>query len=738
TSAIEHEIPLIDETPFRIPYRRIAPSQYPAVRKQIENMEKAGVIQQSQSPWASPLVIVTKKGIDFRQLNLCTVQDTFPLPRIDEALDALKGAKYFSTLDLTCGHWQVPVAEKDRPKTAFRVPWGHWECLRMPFGLQNAPATFQCLVEMCLGDQNFQSVLLYLDDIICISSTLEEHLERLQLVFDRLRQYGLKLKPSKCHFFQTQVTYLGHVVSVDGISTDPEKIAKVKEWPIPKNHKELSTFLGFTGYYRRFLKDYSKTVHQVTLEGRKAPPFVWLPEHQDTFESLRERLVTTPILEAESHHQAVKISTEVTIAALEGALIAPIRIPVPLVQQAINVTSTNATHDSVPGDVLNHAEKQPTQMSKEHMALAQREDLVLQRVFHYLEHGIKPTSEERKREDHNVTYILRQWPKLKIQPDGILYQVSTQRDGKELYQLILPSSLREQALHSLHNDNGHLGVDRTVDLLQHRFYWPRLYASTKSWITKCRRCCLRKTRPPELNVTTTEPLELVCIYFLTLDKSRGGIEDVLILTDHFTRYAQAYACPNQKAATVVHVLWRNFFSHYRFPSCLHSDQGCSFESDLIRELCKVAGIKKTRTTPYHAQCNGGPEHFNTTLMDMIGTLESSQKVSWKDYLQTLTHAYNVTRHESTGYSPFFLMFGRHPRLPIDIAFGMTPSMEEEETEYNEYVAQLKNRLRTAHSLAKEFSGRSKDCYKQNYDKKVRADIPVEEGDRVLVQNKLLR
>nr|XP_014340593.1 PREDICTED: uncharacterized protein LOC106702527 [Latimeria chalumnae] len=125
-------------------------------------------------------------------------------------------------------------------------------------------------------------------------------------------------------------------------------------------------------------------------------------------------------------------------------------------------------------------------------------------------------------------------------------------------------------------------------------------------------------------------------------------------------------------------------------------------------------------------------------MDMIGTLESSQKVSWKDYLQTLTHAYNVTRHESTGYSPFFLMFGRHPRLPIDIAFGMTPSMEEEETEYNEYVAQLKNRLRTAHSLAKEFSGRSKDCYKQNYDKKVRADIPVEEGDRVLVQNKLLR
>ncbi|XP_058850828.1 uncharacterized protein LOC131699092 [Acipenser ruthenus] len=181
TSAVKHEIPLIDNKPMRQPYRRIPPAQFQEVRRHLQDMVEAGAIRSSQSPYASPIVVARKKDgsirvcIDYRQLNAKTVRDAFPMPRIEEALDALGDAEFYSTLDLTSGYWQVEVAEHDKPKTAFTTPMGLFECNRMPFGLQNAPATFQRLMTHCLGDLNFSAVLIYLDDVIVFSRTLEEH-----------------------------------------------------------------------------------------------------------------------------------------------------------------------------------------------------------------------------------------------------------------------------------------------------------------------------------------------------------------------------------------------------------------------------------------------------------------------------------------------------------------------------------------------------------------------------------
>ena len=172
--------------------------------------------------------------MDYRRLNSKIVCDAFPLPRIDEALDALGKAKHFSCLDLTSGYHQVKMSEVDQPKTAFTSPMGLFEFTRMPFGLVNAPAAFQRLMTTVFGDMNFESVLIYLDDIIVFSTTLEEQVKRLSQVFNRLRENGLKLKPSKCHLFQSSVHYLGHVVSGEGITTDPAKISAVKDWPVPK------------------------------------------------------------------------------------------------------------------------------------------------------------------------------------------------------------------------------------------------------------------------------------------------------------------------------------------------------------------------------------------------------------------------------------------------------------------------------------------------------------------------
>lgn len=229
TDRVKHEIPLLDETPVSQPYRRIPPNQYKEVKEHISDLLRKGVIQESSSSYASPIVLVRKPDgslrlcVDYRRLNSKTRRDAFPLPRIDESLDALSGAAFFSTLDLASGYHQVVMHEKDRDKTAFTTPFGLYEYLRMPFGLCNAPATFQRLMQATMSDLAFQIVLIYLDDLLVFSPTFQDHLVRLETVLKRLKETGLKVKVEKCHFLQPKVRFLGHQVSAQGIDTDPEK-----------------------------------------------------------------------------------------------------------------------------------------------------------------------------------------------------------------------------------------------------------------------------------------------------------------------------------------------------------------------------------------------------------------------------------------------------------------------------------------------------------------------------------
>ena len=216
TDMVKHVIRLEDPIPFRERYRRIPPHQYDEVKKHLKEMLEIGAIRKSQSPWASAVVLVRKKDgalrfcIDLRRLNARTIKDAQTLPRIEDSLDSLSGAVIFSSLDLKSGYWQVELDEESIPYTAFTVgPLGFYECLRMPFGLTNAPATFQRLMENCLGDLHLNWCIIYLDDIIIFSKTPKEHLERLEAVFQKISKAGLKLKPSKCEFFKSEITYLG-------------------------------------------------------------------------------------------------------------------------------------------------------------------------------------------------------------------------------------------------------------------------------------------------------------------------------------------------------------------------------------------------------------------------------------------------------------------------------------------------------------------------------------------------
>ena len=251
TTLVQHEIDTGNHQPIKQPPRRLPQAQREIADKEVEKMLSKGFIETSDSPWASPIVLVAKKDgstrfcIDYRRLNDVTRKDSFPLPRIDETIESLAGAEWFSTLDLASGYWQVSVAHRDRAKTAFATRKGLFQWKVMPFGLANAPATFSRLMEMVLRGLNWERCLVYLNDIIVFGKSFEEALANLVQVFERLRKAGLKLKPSKCSLFQTSVKFLGHVVSKEGVACDPDKIDCVRDWETPKCVTEVRSFVGF-------------------------------------------------------------------------------------------------------------------------------------------------------------------------------------------------------------------------------------------------------------------------------------------------------------------------------------------------------------------------------------------------------------------------------------------------------------------------------------------------------------
>ena len=264
-TSVKHRIEMTDSTPFKQRHRRILPSMFKEVRDHLQQLLSAGIIRKSKSPFSSNVVLVRKKNgdlrmcVDYRQLNNKTKKDAYALPRIEEILDSLSGNAYFSVLDAKSGYHQIEIEVSHKERTAFTVgPLGFYEYNRMPFGLSNSPATYQRLMEDCLGELNLNICFIFLDDIIIFSRTFSDHLDRLQQVFDKLRATGLKLSPKKCNFFQERVKYVGHIVSKKGIETDPDKTDKVLHWPIPKTPEEVRKFLGFVGYYRKFIKNFSK------------------------------------------------------------------------------------------------------------------------------------------------------------------------------------------------------------------------------------------------------------------------------------------------------------------------------------------------------------------------------------------------------------------------------------------------------------------------------------------------
>ena len=303
TQLIQHEIKLKEGTePTKIPPYRVGHHGNVEIEKHVQELLDKKLIEPSNSPYSSPLILVKKKDgtkrvcIDYRTLNKNTVMDAYPLPRIEDNLDALGGSKYFSVFDLVSGFHQVPLSDDAKDKTAFCTQSGLYSWVSMPMGLTNSPATFSKLMEIAMKGLTRQSLMIYLDDIIVFSQTEVQHIERLTQVFERLREANLKIKVNKSSLFQKQVKYLGHVISAEGISTDPDKIKAIQNIKTPVNTKDIKSLLGMAGYYRKFIQDYATIVQPLTRLLKKKVPYLWTEECAKSLNTLKSAMISSDIL----------------------------------------------------------------------------------------------------------------------------------------------------------------------------------------------------------------------------------------------------------------------------------------------------------------------------------------------------------------------------------------------------------------------------------------------------------
>lgn len=890
TTTVRHKIQTADDMPVAQRHRRIPPNLLAEVKQHLQELLDKGVIVPSESDYASPIVLVRKKSgalrmcVDYRLLNAKCRKDRYPLPRIEESLDVLSGAKHFSTMDLASAYNQVEVDPADRHKTAFTTPMGLFEYTRMPYGLTNAPATFQRLMQIVFREDLLQTLIVYLDDIIVYSNNIDEHLSRLRTVLSKLRQHGLKIEPKKCQFFCQRVTYLGHIVAADGVTTDPSKTEAVAKWPRPKTLKELRSFLGFCSYYRRFVSGFAKIakpLHQLVSElydggrhGRNRSAAIgdkWTPECQEAFSSLKEALTSAPVLAYPDYSQPFVLETdasndglgavlsqdqggkrrvvayasrglrgpernmenyssrklellalkwaitekfreyligstftvytdnnpltylqskaklkateqrwvadlasfnftikyrsgqqnlnadalsrrrhdeveELPLEEVSAALAAeldsthlPVSVRKELLGSAVYLADINASfiREQIAGPAAPLATSLPTWDAAQ-LAKLQHSDESISRLIHYQTNGRPPTKAERAAESRDALKYMGQWNRIE-EKNGVLYRRITDNNGRDHKQLLLPACLRDEMLQSTHDRCGHQGAERTELLVRSRCWWPGLQQDVKSHVHRCERCTVAKgpyhpARTPMGSFLATRPLEVLAMDFTQLEPASDGRENVLVMTDVFTKFTVAVPTRDQTASTVVKTLVKEWFLVYGVPQRIHSDQGRSFEAEMVQELCRMYGVKKSRTTPYHPQGNGQCERYNRTLHDLLRTLTPQQKRRWPEYLKEMCYAYNSTPHSSTGYSPYYLMFGFDAKLPVDT---LLPA--EEPLEAETWLSTHQNRLRDAHRQAKERLETEALQRRQRYDRHPRTKAShIEIGERVLSRNRAVR
>ena len=810
TSIIRHKIDTGDARPIKQPPYRVSQTQKAEIENQIETMLSQDVIKVSTSPWSSPVVLVKKKDgtmrfcVDYRKLNAVTKKDSYPLPRIDDALDALSGSKYFSTLDLQSGYHQVAMDSDSIEKTAFTSHAGLYEYNVMSFGLTNAPPTFQRLMQRVLHGLDWKICLVYIDDVIIFSETFQEHLSRLATVFDRLREANLKLKPSKCHFARSSVNFLGFVVSSEGILPDPSKLNAVETFPVPSSVKDIRSFLGLCNYYRRFVKDFAKIASPLNRLTRKSVPFVWDPSCEAAFQDLKARLCSSPILAYPDFSQAFHLHTDASQYAIgyvlgqhingcerviayggrelnlaetrystterealavvdgikryqpylsykkffvhtdHGSLSWLMKVKDPtgrLARWALQLQQYDFEIIHRPGaqngaaDALSRRSYPP---SIEHSSVSlpvatvehpcpppvnlrnlQREDVDLLAVIEYLETSALPDNDAKARS------LLLSIDSYYLDENGIfchLWSPGKRKQHSLRSQVVIPASLRHDILISCHDDPsaGHLGHIKTYEKVRQRYYWHGMCKDIEHWCRTCIDCAMRKRprnhhKAPLLPIPVQGPFDRLAMDILgPLPTTHDGNRYILVFSDYYTRWPEAYALPSVEASRIAQLLVDEILARHSAPRTLLSDRGPNFLSSVVQSVCQIMNTRRLHTTAYHPQTDGLVERFNATLCEGLSMYVSTHQKDWDKHLPLVLFAYRVSPNATTCESPFYLLYGREPHLPLDATLLLPDSNVS--SSVAELRARIVSNLEESQTIVESNTQLAQQRMKLQYDK----------------------
>ena len=828
TSLAEHAIVTGDARPINLPPYRTSPAKKRVIEDQVQKMLQDGIIEPASGPWAAPVVIVNRPDrdprfcVDYRGLNQQTVKDSYPLPRVDESLDFLARGKYLSTLDLTRGYWQVAVAEESRPKTAFVTHCGLFQFRVLPFGLCNAPATFQRLMNTVLAGLIYKTCAVYLDDIVIASPTFEQHLMDLDEVLSRLRAAGLSLKLAKCQFCLSELSFLGYKVTSLGIHPDADKVAAVTEFKVPTNAKHVRQFLGLTGYYRRFVHNYAQIAEPLFALTKQDTPFAWDSSCQSAFDVLKGCITSAPILRFPDFMRPFFIHTDACDAGLGAALMQrddegrdiavayasralhksekPYSTPEkeclaviwalehfrPYIE-GLHVTvftdhsslrwlmsrpnpsgrlarwslrlqdfdftivhkpgERNKVPDALSRNPLPTADP-PMDLLPEHAVIGgldlrmlppvmladrshvrqlQLQDPTTGPLLHSLEN-----SDSLDGDCSSQQHVVQ---------DGLLYFHDPKtRCGLHPFKqlkLYVPDSMRGCLLEHYHDHPtaGHLGVTKTLARLRLRFFWPKMASDVKTYVISCSVCqltkpCQRKPAGLMVPIKPQRPWEYTGVDFVgPLPRTPNGNAYILVFVDYFSKWIEVSAVREATARVAASKFICDVFARHGAPSYLISDRGTPFMSDLFEHAVTSLGTEHRLTTAYHPQTNA-TERVNRTLKTAIRAYVGDKHTTWDKYIPLLCFALRTAPHESTGFSPSMMLYGRELDTPIDLI--TQPSCDGVDEPGVSYPENLRASLVEAHDHAREILSESHDRQKRYYDLR-RRQVSYEVGDLVRVK-----